>query len=60
MNLWLAAFVSLLWAFTGCGLGWCFSRRRSPYWMIGYFIPAVLIFVFALVFHVPALLVGEH
>lgn len=56
MNLWLAAFVSLLWALAGCGLGWWFSRRRSPYWMIGYFIPVVLVFVFVVAFYVPALL----
>jgi predicted double-glycine peptidase len=56
MNLWLAAFVSLLWALAGSGLGWWFSRRRSPYWMIGYFIPIVLVFVFVVAFYVPAVL----
>ncbi|MDR3460577.1 MAG: cysteine peptidase family C39 domain-containing protein [Verrucomicrobiae bacterium] len=56
MNLWLAAFISLLWALAGAALGWWFSRRRSPYWVIGYFIPVVLIFVFVVAFYVPALL----
>ncbi len=56
MNLWLAAFVSLLWALAGSGLGWWFSRRRSPYWMAGYFIPVVLIFIFIVAFYVPVVL----
>ncbi|HEV2692796.1 MAG TPA: cysteine peptidase family C39 domain-containing protein [Verrucomicrobiae bacterium] len=56
MNLWLAAFVSLLCALAGAGLGWWFSRQRSPYCMIGYFIPAVLMVVFIVAFYVPALL----
>ena len=56
MNLWLAAFISLLWALAGGGLGWWFSRLRRPYWLLGYFIPLVLIFLFAVAYHVPALL----
>src|ERR1039457_3812048 len=56
MNLWLAAFVSLLWALAGVGLGWWFSRLRRPYWMVGYFIPVILIFVFVVAFYVPAVL----
>jgi predicted double-glycine peptidase len=56
MNLWLAAFVALLCALMGVALGWWFSRLRSPYWTIGYFIPLVLVVVYALAFHIPALL----
>lgn len=56
MNLWLAAIVSLLCALAGVGLGHWFSRLRSPYWTIGYFIPVFLIFVFAIGFRVPTLL----
>jgi len=56
MNLWLAAFVSLLCALAGVGLGWWFSRLRSPYWMIGYFIPIVLIFLCVAAFNVPAVM----
>jgi len=56
MNLWLAAFVSLVCALAGVGLGWWFSQLRRPYWMIGYFIPVVLVFIFIVAFYVPALL----
>ena len=56
MNLWFAAFVSLLCALAGVALGWWFSRLRSPYWMIGYFIPIVLVFLFVAAFNVPAVL----
>ena len=56
MNLWLAASVSLGCALAGVGLGWWFSRLRRPYWTIGYFIPVGLVFLFAVAFHVPALL----
>jgi predicted double-glycine peptidase len=56
MNLWLAAFVSLFWALAGVGLGWWFSRLRRPYWLMGYFIPIVLIFLFGVAFNVPAVM----
>src|SRR5437764_15327170 len=56
MNLWLAATVALLCALAGVVLGWWFSRLRTPYWTIGYVIPLVLVFAYALAFHVPALL----
>src|SRR5207245_7607124 len=56
MNLWLAATVALLCAFAGVALGWWFSRLRSPYWTIGYLIPVVLVFAYALAFPVPSLL----
>jgi len=56
MNLWLAATVALLCALAGVALGWWFSRLRSPYWIIGYVIPLVLVFAYALAFRVPTLL----
>jgi len=56
MNLWLAAFVALLCAVVGVVLGRWFSRLRSPYWTIGYFIPLVLVVAYALAFHIPAIL----
>lgn len=56
MNLWLAAFVALLCALAGVVLGWWFSRLRSPYWTIGYFMPLVLIFAYALAFRFPTIM----
>jgi predicted double-glycine peptidase len=56
MNLWLAAFVALLCALAGVALGWWFSRLRSPYWVIGYFIPLILVFAFALASRDPAIM----
>lgn len=56
MNLWLAAFISLLWALAGGGLGWWFSRLRRPYWLLGYFIPLFLILLFGVAFNVPAVM----
>ncbi len=56
MNLWLAAFISLLWALAGGGLGWWFSRLRRPYWLLGYLIPLVLILLFGVAFNVPAVM----
>lgn len=56
MNLWLAATVAFACALAGVGLGWWLSRLRSPYWMIGYAIPLVLILTYALTFPIPSLL----
>jgi|SRR5882724_10878832 len=56
MNLWLAAVVALLCALAGVALGWGFSRLRSPYWTIGYLIPVIVVFAYALAFHFPSLL----
>jgi hypothetical protein len=56
MNLWLYAFVALLCALAGVALGWWFSRLRSPYWGIGYVIPVVVIFAYAIAFYVPDIL----
>jgi len=56
MNLWLAAAVALFCALAGVMLGWLFSRLRSPYWTIGYLIPVVLVFAYALAFQVPAIM----
>ena len=56
MNLWLAAFVALLCALAGVALGRWFSRLRSPHWMLGYFIPLTLVFIYALAFRFPTLM----
>jgi len=56
MNVWLAAVVALLCALAGVALGWGFSRLRSPYWTIGYVIPVIVVFAYALAFHFPSLL----
>jgi hypothetical protein len=56
MNLGLAAIISLFCALAGVALGRCFSRMRNPYWTIGYFIPLILVFAYALAFHVPKIL----
>ena len=56
MNLVLAALAALLCALSGVALGWWFSRLRNPYWALGYFIPLLLVFAYALSFHIPALM----
>jgi predicted double-glycine peptidase len=56
MNLWLAGLVALLCALAGVALGRWFSRLRGWYWTLGYFIPLGLVFVYALAFHIPAIL----
>src|SRR5580765_2661807 len=56
MNLWLTAAVALLCALAGVALGWAFSRLKSPYWVIGYVFPLVLVFAYALAFRVPAIM----
>lgn len=56
MNLWLAALAALLCALAGVAAGWWCSRLRSPYWAIGYFIPLVLVFAYALAYHVTAIM----
>lgn len=56
MNLWVDALGSLLCALAGVALGRWFSRLRSPYWAIGYFIPLVLVFVYGLAYHFPAIM----
>ena len=56
MNLWLAAVAASLCALAGVALGRWFSRLRSPYWTIGYFVPVVLVFVYAVAYHIPAIL----
>src|SRR5262245_53493314 len=56
MNLWLTAAVALLFALTGAALGWWFSRQRSPYWMLGFLVPMLLIVAYVIAFRVPAIL----
>ncbi len=56
MNLWLAGAVALVCALTGVALGWWFSRQRSPYWILGYLVPMLLVLAYALAIHLPALM----
>ena len=56
MNLWFAALVALLCALAGVALGRWFSRRPSPYWTFGYFVPLAMVFAYALAFHFPAIM----
>ena len=56
MNLCLAGSFALLCALTGVALGIWFSRLRSPYWMIGYVIPMLIVLAFALSFPFPEIM----
>jgi hypothetical protein len=56
MNLWLAAAVSLVCALVGMLLGKWFSGLRRPYWTIGFVLPLVLTFVYALTFPFPGIM----
>jgi hypothetical protein len=55
MNLWLATATATLFACCGIFLGCLFSRLPKSYWMVGYFIPIVLIFTYAVAVHFPVL-----
>ena len=56
MNLWLHVFISLVCALTGVLIGGWFARLRRPYWMIGYFIPLILLIAFAFSVRFPTLM----
>jgi hypothetical protein len=56
MNLWLIAAVALFCSVAGVLLGRWFSRLPSPYWMIGYIIPMVLVAAYILAFSIPTIL----
>jgi len=47
MNLWFDGSFAVAIAATGILLGQWFSRLRTPYWTIGYFIPLALVLIFA-------------
>ena len=55
MNLWLDSIAAGLFAFAGALLGYLFSRLPKPYWVFGYFIPLVLILIYGVAVHFPAL-----
>lgn len=55
MNPWFETFGVTLLAGVGAGIGWWFSRQRSPWWLLGYFLPLALILTIALARRYPAL-----
>jgi hypothetical protein len=55
MNPWLESLGVLLIAAGGVFLGAWFSRRPKPYWLLGYFLPLVVIALFAVASRKPAL-----
>ena len=55
MNLGTGTIWSLACALAGVALGRWFSKRRSPYWLLGYFLPLTLIFIYGVAIHIPAL-----
>ena len=55
MNPWLESFGVLMLAVAGVLIGWGSSRLRKPYWLIGYCAPLLLILIYGLANHDPAL-----
>lgn len=55
MNLWLAAIPAVLCAFFGVVLGRWFSKFRSRFWLLGYFIPLALVLLYGMALHFPVL-----
>jgi hypothetical protein len=47
MDPWLETVGVTLLALAGVLLGWCFSRLRRPWWLLGYFIPFALVLAYA-------------
>lgn len=54
MNLWFAIFSAMLCALAGTALGRWFSKLRSPYWLLGYFIPLAVILTYAVTVRFPS------
>ena len=54
MNPWLESIAVTLLAIAGVVLGRWFGRLPKPYWLFGYFIPLVLIVLYALAMRFPA------
>jgi tryptophan-rich sensory protein len=65
VNPWLESIAVTLLAIAGVVLGRWFGRLPKPYWLFGYFIPLVLIVLYALgnalscVLHHPSRLVDD-
>ncbi len=55
MNLWLEGIFAVMVAGAGVLLGYWFSRLQKPYWMLGYFIPLMLVLIYGVAIHLPAL-----
>jgi predicted double-glycine peptidase len=55
MRPWIETLAVTLLALTGICLGLWFSRLKKPYWLLGYFIPLILIFCYGAAAHRPAL-----
>jgi hypothetical protein len=54
-NPWLESVAVTLLAVAGVLLGWWFSRLPKPYWLLGYFIPLTLVFIYGAAMRQPAL-----
>jgi predicted double-glycine peptidase len=55
MNPWVESFAVLLLAAGGMLLGAWFSRLPKPYWLIGYFLPLLMIVLYAVASRQPAI-----
>jgi len=55
MGPWIETLAVALLALTGIWLGVWFSRLPKPYWLLGYFIPLILILCYGAAAHKPAL-----
>jgi predicted double-glycine peptidase len=55
MNLLVDAIVATAFATSGALLGYWFSRLPKSYWMLGYFIPLLLIAIYGVAIHYPVL-----
>lgn len=55
MNLWLQAITATLFACCGVAVGYFASRLPKSYWILGYIVPAILVVIYGLANHFPAL-----